>query len=95
MSNNKLRKIFCPDEEDIREEQEFIKRIKTELVESKHCCTCANSVEVPHIEMGYDAGTDPYCNILNELRYGCNGQQCLWYEVKEEYKQYANDDIKQ
>ena len=88
MSNNKLRKIFAPDEEDILEEQNFIKRVKTELVENKHCCTCANSIEVPHIEMGYDAGTDPYCNILKELRYCCNGQQCLWYKVKEEYKQF-------
>ena len=44
--------------------------------------------------MGYDAGTDPYCNVLKELRYCCNGQQCLWYKVKEEYKQYANNDIK-
>lgn len=95
MSKSLFYKVFKPDEEDIIKEQNFINRIKTELVESKHCCTCVNSIKVPHYEMGYDAGTDPYCNILNELRYGCNGQQCLWYEVKEEYKQYANDDIKQ
>lgn len=94
MSNDKLRKIFDPDEEDILEEQNFINRIKRELVENKHCCTCINAIEVPHIEMGYDAGTDPYCNVLKELRYCCNGQQCLWYKVKEEYKQYANNDIK-
>lgn len=88
MSNNILRKIFDPDEEDILEEQNFIRKVKQELVENKHCCTCINAIEVPHIEMGYDAGTDPYCNILNELKYGCNGQQCLWYKVKEEYKQF-------
>ena len=88
MSKNMLKKIFDPDEEDILEEQNFINKIKRELIEEKHCCTCINAVEVPHYEMGYDAGTDPYCNILNELKYGCNGQQCLWYKVKEEYKQF-------
>ena len=86
MSNNMLRKIFAPDEEDIKEQQDFIRRIRRELVENKHCCTCINATEVPHIEMGYDAGTDPYCNILHELRYACNGQQCLWYKTKDEYK---------
>ena len=88
MSNNKLRKIFDPDEEDILEEQNFIRRVKKELVENKHCRTCINAIEVPHIEMGCDAGTDPYCTILKELKYGCNGQQCLWYKTKYEYKQY-------
>lgn len=88
MSKNRLKKIFDPDEEDIIEEQNFINRIKTELVEYKHCCTCVNSIEITHYEMGYEAGTDPYCNILKELRCGCNGQQCLWYKLKEEYKQF-------
>lgn len=86
MSDNKLRKIFAPDEEDILEEQNFIRKVKKELVENKHCSTCINAIEVPHIEMGYDAGTDSYCNILHELRYACNGQQCLWYKTKDEYK---------
>lgn len=86
MSKSLFDKVFNPDEKDIIEEQNFINRIKTELVESKHCCTCVNSIEVPHYEMGYDAGTDSYCNILHELKFGCNGQQCLWYEVKEGYK---------
>jgi hypothetical protein len=32
MSKNRLKKIFDPDEEDILEEQNFINRIKRELV---------------------------------------------------------------
>ena len=58
-----------PDEEDILEEQNFIRRVKKELVENKHCRTCINAIEVPHYEMGYDAGTDPYCTLLKELKY--------------------------
>lgn len=84
MSNNKLRKIFCPDEEDIAEQQQLINRIKQELIENKSCCTCQHARDVEHWEMGKFSGYDPYCNILNGLRFGCDGQQCLWYKTKEE-----------
>ena len=76
--SNKLREIFSSS----LEHDEQYKRIVQELIDNKSCCLCANANDEPHYEMGYNAGTDPYCTIFNELRIYENGQQCLFWKLR-------------
>ena len=62
--------------------EQLIKTIR-ELKEDKHCSYCVHATNEPHYEHGKYAGTDVYCNILNELRCGYpTGEQCLHWEEK-------------
>ena len=80
---NRLREIFS--EREFKKgfkQREQLRKIQEQLICDKHCSFCKNSIEQPHYEMGYEAGTDPYCKILNELRSNYpTGQQCLFWEL--------------
>jgi len=77
---NKLRAMFY----DTPEFEQKIKKIRQQLIDDKHCSYCVNSTQEPYSEMGHDAGTVTYCNILNELRVGYpTGQQCLFWQMRE------------
>ena len=57
------------------------------MIENKHCSYCIHSHQVPHIEMGRDAGTDTYCDFYDELKLGyCTEDQCLFWKLKEYLK---------
>ena len=81
---NKLWDIFNPDSEYNKQLQERMSNFKKQMIADKHCSYCANSHEVPHIEMGRDAGTDTYCDVFNELRLTYpTGQECLFWRLKD------------
>ena len=82
---NKLRSMFCPTLEEQEEDKRRIESIVQSLKDDKHCSYCVNSVRKPYFEMGHDAGTVTYCNVLNELRLGYpTGDQCLFWKLKED-----------
>ena len=84
---NLLRDMLDPDSEYNKQLTEQLNKIKMQMIEDKCCTECANAELVPHIEMGYDAGTDPYCKIWNELKLGYGeGQQCLFWKQREEFE---------
>ena len=78
---NKLRLMF----EETEDDKQSLNKIIQKLKDDKHCRFCVYAEERPHYEMGYDAGTDIYCTILNELRLSYpTGQQCLFWQMKED-----------
>ena len=83
---DRLRDVFGLNPEYNKKMQERLKQIKLELIADKHCSYCANSHQVPHIEMGRDAGTDTFCDVFNELRIETypTGQECLFWKLRED-----------
>ena len=80
---NRLRDILNPDSEYNKQLKEQLHKIQLKMIEDKHCSYCINSHEVPHIEMGKNAGTDTYCDVFNELRLSYpTGQECLFWRLK-------------
>ena len=77
---NRLRDMFDPEHERRMELQ--LKEIKQHLIDKHHCRFCVHSVERPHYEMGYDAGTDVYCMLdgRNKLICGVLEDPCLFWE---------------
>lgn len=83
--SNKLRDIFDPDSEYNMQMAEQIEQLERQMKEDKHCSYCANSHEVPHIEMCRYTGTDTYCDIYHKLMLSYpTGQECLFWKLKEE-----------
>lgn len=76
---NKLRQMF----EDDEDSWQRLNRIIQKLKDDKHCSFCINATKYPHYEMGYDAGSDIYCNMLHEWRLDYpTGDQCLFWKEK-------------
>ena len=81
---NRLRDVLGLNPEYNKKMQEQLRQIKIDLIADKHCSYCANSHEVPHIEIGRDAGTDTYCDVFDELRLSYpTGQECLFWKLRE------------
>lgn len=63
------------------------KKVYEKMLADHHCYTCKHSGQVPHYEMGKDAGTDSFCKLCNKLVLDYyEGSNCKNYEVKDEYK---------
>ena len=79
-----MNNIFCFNENKL-DKDDKLNKIEQMLIDDKCCIMCKNSKEEPHYEMGYYAGSDSYCTILNKLilEYGY-GQQCLFFELRKE-----------
>lgn len=77
---NKLRKLFDKD----YDASESLRKIEEQFKNDKCCCTCKNSIQTPHYEMSYYAGSDDYCKVHEKhvFEYGY-GQQCLFYEYQD------------
>ena len=81
---NRLRDVLGLNPEYNKKMQEQLRQIKIDLIADKNCSYCANSHEIPHIEMGRDAGTDTYCDVFDELRLSYpTGQECLFWKLRE------------
>ena len=81
---NLLRDIFDPNSEYNKQQRAFMESLDKKLRDDKCCCYCKNSEQVPHIEMGREAGTDDFCKIHQELMLGYGlGQQCLFWEERD------------
>lgn len=79
--SNLLRDIFDNNSEYNRTLLEQIRQIKQGMIDDHHCNYCKNCTKVPHVEMGRDAGTDPYCNIHMKLMLNYeDGSECIFWE---------------
>ena len=80
---NKLKRLFNPSYEEKKEDEQKLNKIIQRLKDDKHCRFCIHSIEKPHYEMQYEAGTDVYCKVWHELRLSYpTGQQCVWWEER-------------
>ena len=82
---NNLRRLFNPTPKEEEEFRQKLNKIIQRQKDDKHCSFCIHAIEHPHIEMGYESGTDIYCDILEEWRLTYpTGQECPYWEMKGE-----------
>ena len=76
----RLRDIFNTDSE--RFKQQYNRLIEMEI-ENKSCIICKKAEFKDHYEHGNYAGKDTWCTVTGDLRFGKNGEQCLFWEIDE------------
>jgi len=78
--------VLNPTKEQQEATKQFIKQIRDNAKKNKDCGYCVHAILRDEYDMGHFIGKVPYCSILKELRVGpdVNGQQCLFWKLKEE-----------
>ena len=83
---DKIQQVFGLDPEYNKQQEILFKKMRENAINRKACYTCAKAYFKPHYEHGHYGGDDPYCSMNDSLRFGLDGDQCLFYELSEEYK---------